>query len=64
MEGICIKLLYASFLSCYIATASIVECGHKITPFIPIYEMSECPMSNTIDKFIEMLNSGPVKTCK
>lgn len=65
MEGICFKLLYATFLSCYISTANIQECGPQVSDFTPIYSMYECPMSSGdfVQKLVDMSLSGP-KECK
>ena len=56
MTGTCIKLLYASWVSCYLTTANIEMCGNSIKLYEPIYTMYSCPLTqkNFYDVFIEM----------
>lgn len=63
LVGICIKLLYSSFLACYINTADMKECGPEVKDFRPIYVMYHCNQCSNDVVFKEMLFSGE-KECK
>lgn len=45
MEGMCVTLIYATFMHCFIENVDLNLCGTKET-FRPIYTIGECPMSS------------------